>query len=125
VSVPIGLDRLRQELGSYRMAPYLVTVNDDGRPHAVAIAVGWDGGALVTRAGSRSLANLVRRPQVTLLWPPSEPDGYSLIVDGMASTISPADDRVTVEPVSAVLHRLAPPVPGQPVRSDCVSVLRR
>lgn len=64
MSVPIGLDRLRQELGAFRLAPYLVTVNDDGRPHAVAIILGWDGDALVTRAGSRSLANLTRRPQV-------------------------------------------------------------
>jgi len=125
VSVDIGLDRLRQELDAFRLAPYLVTVNDDGRPHAVAISVGWAGDALATRAGSRSLANLTRRSKVTLLWPPSEPDGYSLIVDGVASADLQGEDQVTVQPVSAVLHRLAPQTPGQPVRSDCVTVLRR
>lgn len=121
--MPVGLDRLRQELGAFRLAPYLVTVNDDGRPHAVAITVGWDGDVLVTRAGSRSLANLTRRSQVTLLWPPSQPDGYGLIVDGVASCGPQADDHVVVQPVSAVLHRLAPQAPGQPVRSDCLTVL--
>jgi len=46
---------------------------------------------------------------VTLLWPPSEPDGYSLIVDGQAE-ISEANDetaRLGVVPTRALLHREA------------------
>jgi hypothetical protein len=54
--------------------------------------------------GRRTLANAAERPAVTLLWPPVEPEGYSLIVDGTAEM---SDDGVLVSPTRAVLHRAA------------------
>jgi hypothetical protein len=61
---------------------------------------------------------------VSLLWPPNEPGGYSLIVDGAAA---PSDDgRIAVTPTRAVLHR---PAAGSDASSpgcgaDCVPILR-
>ena len=41
-----------------------------------------------------------------MLWPPAEPGGYSLIVDGRGQLI---DDSLRVVPHRAVLHRPAVP----------------
>ena len=73
-------------------------------------------------AGRRTVGNAAARPAVALLWPPAEPGGYSLIVDGDATT---ADDRLVVAPTKAVLHRPGPPPPAAAASgctSDCVRV---
>jgi hypothetical protein len=75
--------------------------------------------------GNRSARNSSVRPQVSLLWPPNEPGGYSLIVDGTAALPS-GDGRIAVTPTRAVLHRpAAAPDPDKPSCSaDCVPILR-
>ena len=45
---------------------------------------------------------MVRNPLVVLMFPPSQPDGMSLIVDGEAEVNG---DGVVVKPTWAVLHR--------------------
>jgi hypothetical protein len=122
MSVKVELGRLREELDGFGPAAYLLTVTGDGRPHAVAVAPGWDGDDLVVDTGTGSAGNAGERPRVTLLWPPREPGGYSLIVDGVA-TVTPGDvaGRVALQPTSAVLHRPAPDRPGD---SDCVRLLK-
>jgi hypothetical protein len=88
------------------------------------VTVGWDGDALTFGAGRTTLANAAERPDIALLWPPFEPGGYSLIVDGSAERrTGPAGDGLSVQPSRAVLHRSAPGS-GPPV-SDCVTVLKR
>lgn len=121
MSIPVDLDRLRDELETYGLQPYLLTVTDTSRPHAVAASVEWDGGSLVMAVGGRTAANAAARPDVTLLWPPREPGGYSLIVDGTA-TVGEADGAVVAfRPTKAVLHRpAAEPAPGDGCGSDCV-----
>ena len=54
---------------------------------------------------------LAHRSDVTLLWPPAEPGGYSLIVDGRAEvTVADAETvRLAVVPTRALLHRDADP----------------
>ena len=86
---------------------YLLTVGPELRVHALAVDASYDGAAfrLVTGRGSR--ANAVERPEVTLVFPPVEAGGMSLIVDGAASV---DDDHVVVRPTGAVLHRSAPGV---------------
>ena len=55
-------------------------------------------------AGRRTRANASERPAVTLVWPDAT-DGHCLIVDGTACDIT--EETFVVQPVSAVLHRLA------------------
>jgi hypothetical protein len=65
--------------------------------------------------GGRTRQNVERRSVVTLLWPPSEPDGYSLIVDGRAELADSNDGaaQLRVIPTRALLHRNADPeTPG-------------
>src|SRR5690349_11425931 len=64
----------------------LLTVDDDGRPRAAAVQVGWDGVHAVVRAGRRSVANAAERPLVSLLWPAPAGERFALLVDGEVVT---------------------------------------
>jgi hypothetical protein len=120
MSVKVDLDRLGETMGGYDFA-YLLTVSDDCRAHAVAVQPRLDAGSLhVAGLGNRTRANLTARAAVTLLFPPREQGGYSLIVDGEATT---RDDGASVVPSHAVLHRPAdhPTTPADgSCGNDCV-----
>jgi hypothetical protein len=118
VSLPVPIDRLREEIGGFGPA-FLLTVTDDARPHAVAVAPQWDGDRLRAGAGRTSRANAAVRPEVTLLWPGAGPGEFSLIVDATA-TVDDAAETVTLVPTRAVLHRPAPGGTG----SDCVDLAK-
>jgi hypothetical protein len=120
MTVPVGLDQLRSEAAKYGDAPYLLTVSDDGRPHAVSVRVGWQEGVIALAGGTRSRANASRRPDVTLLWPAIEDGGYSLIVDGSATV---EGEEMGIRPVSAVLHRSLAASDGRSAGSECKPVL--
>jgi hypothetical protein len=120
MTVPVGLDQLRFEAAKYGDAPYLLTVSDDGRPHAVSVRVGWREDQLTLSGGSRSRANAAKRPDVTLLWPAIEEGGYSLIADGAAAV---EDEQILIRPLSAVLHRSLAASQEHEAGSECVPVL--
>ena len=67
MSIPVALDGLRAALGERPAVAYLLTVSDDGRPHAVHVRTAWDGDRLVTDVGTTSARNAVARPSVSLL----------------------------------------------------------
>lgn len=124
MSIPVALDELRSTCGGYRFA-YLMTVGDDGHPHAVAASpTHGDGELVVAGVGRRTASNARARPTVSLVWPPDDLEGYSLIVDGEASVEGSGDAvRIRVRPTKAVLHRPAPgPDPTASCTSDCRSV---
>jgi hypothetical protein len=78
--------------------------------------------------GGKTRRNVESRSAVTLLWPPSEPGGYSLIVDGTGEIADVADSEdgtavLRVVPTRALLHRNADPTtPGSAAGClhDCV-----
>ena len=120
MSIPVGLDELAAQIDVFGSTPYLLTVSDDGRAHAVSVAVAWSDGGLSCNVGKRTAANAANRSNVSLLWPPHEPGGYSLIVDGEAASDGGA---VIVRPAKAVLHRsAAAPDPASACTSDCVPI---
>ncbi len=122
MSVKVDLDALADTLADYGLA-YLVTVSDDQRSHVVSVSPVLREQVLsIGPGGRRTLANLTARPDVTLLFPPSEPEGYTLIVDGRARVDG---EQVSVEAVHAVLHRPADHATGPTTSScgnDCVPV---
>jgi len=119
MSTKVELDELAATLGGYGFA-YLVTVGDGGRAHVLAVTpVLGDDGFAVGGVGRHSQANAAAHPDVTLVWPPLEPSGYSLLVDGTATVDG---DTITVRPAKAMLHRPAPGPDGQRAGSDCVTV---
>lgn len=124
MSVPVPLERLRQAMAEHD-GGYLLTVTDDARPHAVHAAFAWEGGVLVAEVGARTAGNATARPAISLLYPPREPGGYSLIVDGTAA-VAPGEGKraVRITPTKAVLHRpAAAPDPTRACADDCVPLL--
>lgn len=114
MSVKVDLDRLADAIADFAFA-YLVTVGDDFRAHTVAVDPVLEHGMLrVGSTGNSTRRNAGSHPAVTMVWPPRDPGGYTLIVDGTARV---ADEGVTVEPTGAVLHR--PAVPGVATASGC------
>jgi hypothetical protein len=121
VSVPVELSDLAERIEEFGSVAYLVTVGADATPHAVSVAVGWQGERLSVGAGRRTADNAGRHPTVTLLWPAAPGGPYSLIVDGTAQ-LAAAGDTLEIVPVRAVLHRVALADAGLP---SCVTVLER
>ena len=66
--------------------------------------------------GGGTLRNLGVNPAVTLVFPPAERHGYTLLVDG--SAVVDGDD-VVVTPATAVLHRPAAHADGSLPADGC------
>jgi hypothetical protein len=123
----VDFKRLAAALSDYRFA-YLVTVDDEYRVHTVTVEPELHEHVMdVGLVGGRTRKNVESRSAVTLLWPPSEPGGYSLIVDGRAEVeTADTDDNTAplrVVPTRALLHRNADPnTPGSAkgCLHDCV-----
>ncbi|BBX18932.1 hypothetical protein CRI77_02130 [Mycolicibacterium duvalii] len=120
MSVKVDIDRLADTLGDFAYA-YLVTVDDDFHAHTVAVdPVLADGVLRIESVGNRTRRNASAHPDVTLVWPPREPGGYTLIVDGQAGIDG---GGLQVRPAGAVLHRKAgpdSPAPASGCGDDCV-----
>lgn len=114
MSVTVDIDQLATALADYAFA-YLVTVGDDYRAHTVAVSPVLDNGVLhIVSVGNSTRRNASSHPDVTLVWPPREPGGYTLIVDGLAVA---SGSGLTIRPTGAVLHR--PATPASPSASGC------
>jgi hypothetical protein len=111
MSIPVELSALQSKTDEYGWA-YLLTVGDDMRPKIVAVPPEWHDDVLCLDAGRGSARNAQVRSSVTVTYPPLDPDGYTLIVDGEARVDAADDDdsppHVHVTPTGAVLHRPAP-----------------
>lgn len=122
MSVKVDLDQLADKLDDFAFA-YLVSVGDDYRAHTVFVEpVFRDGRLDVGTVGRHTRENTTRHADVTIVWPPTEPGGYSLIVDGRAES---SGDSLTVEPTRAVLHRKATadsPTTDPAGLHDCVPI---
>jgi hypothetical protein len=125
-----GLDRLRAEIRSRVSDPYLITVTSGCRPHCGTATVAGDGpdGRLAVRPVPRTWdeAEAAGHRQVSLLWPPAEPGGYSLIADGSGTRAQTGGDPALLVTVSrAVLHRpgTAPEGSASACGSDCLPLI--
>lgn len=103
MSIPVDLENLAAKLAEYRYG-YLLTTNA-GVVKAVTITATLRDGQVVIPTESRgSATNLADNASATLLFPPTEERGYSLIVDGQAAA---ADPGFVLDVEHAVLHRPA------------------
>ena len=102
MSIAVALEELPDKLAEYPWC-YLVTSGEE-RPHLLAVKPSVVKAGLRCETGHSSRANVVRNPLVVLMFPPSQPDGLSLIVDGEGEVNG---DGVVVRPTWAVLHRSA------------------
>ena len=102
MSIAVALEELSDKLAEYPWC-YLVTSGEE-RPHLLAVKPSVVKGGLRCETGHSSRANVVRNPLVVLMFPPPQPDGMSLIVDGEGEVNG---DGVMIRPTWAVLHRSA------------------
>ncbi len=101
MSIPVAVDRLAESLADFGPG-YLLTTSE-GRVKVVSVApVLADGVVHVAGPGRGSLANVRANAAVTLLYPPLDAPGMSLLVDGTAAV---EGDDVLVTPTGAVLHK--------------------
>jgi len=123
----VDFDRLAEKLEGHDYA-YLVTVDAENRPHPVPVMPILKGDTVHIGAlgGRRSRANLARSSEVTVMWPPPVPGGYTVIVDGTAEVSDAGGElaSLAIAPSRAVLIRVATPAsPGEtPCYSDCVDL---
>lgn len=112
MSVKVDLDKLADTLANFSLG-YLITVGDEFRAHTVAVVPEFANGVFtIGPLGNTTRRNAGAHDAVTVLWPPREPTGYSLIVDGTAEV---SEDSLLLTPTRAVLHRSPDGV------HDCVS----
>jgi hypothetical protein len=115
MSIPVGIGDLKAALADFGSG-YLLTTTD-GRVKVVTVDPEYgDDGLRVAAPGSGTLGNVGTNPAVSLVFPPREARGYSLIVDG---TGRPHGDDVVVQPTSAVLHRPRSHADGPPPPDGC------
>ena len=122
VSIPVEIGDLAQALERYGSG-YLLTTTD-GRVKVVTVdPVVADDALRIAAPGRGTSTNLAANPAVTLVFPPAEHHGYTLLVDGTGRV---EGDDVVVAPVSAVLHRPAAhadgPLPPEGCGHDCEPV---
>ena len=127
MSIPVPLEGLRAAIAERGGSAYVLTVSDDARPHAVHVAVRWEGDALAANVGKRSAANAAARAAVSLLFAVRASGDYSLIVDGSAIVeVRPDGQRLLITPTKAVLHRAAAtPDPAASCSADCIPLMPR
>ncbi|MGA8255370.1 MAG: pyridoxamine 5'-phosphate oxidase [Nocardioides sp.] len=103
MSIPVDVGDLARALDDFGVGYLLSTT--DGRVKAVTVEPRVSHGVLrVTGPGRGSVANVAVNPTVTVLFPPLQQRGYTLLVDGTAAC---EGNDLVVMPTNAVLHRPA------------------
>ena len=118
---------LAEAISHYGREAYLLTVAKDG-PHTSNVTIELRGGNIGCAIGASAAKNIVHAPNVSLFWPPTEPGGYALIVNGvaegerLATGVTMADIALT----KSVLHRpgAKPKDSDGPCASDCRGLAR-
>lgn len=101
MSIPVKVDDLARTLEQFG-AGYLLT-NHEGRNKVSTVEPTVVGDAVVIEGPGRgATSNLAHNPHCTLVFPPAEPHGFTLIVDGTATV---TDEMLTMRPATGVLHR--------------------
>lgn len=123
MSIPVPIDELARALADFDLA-YLLSSGATGVKVVSVTVQAGEGELVVPTPSGGTAANIDAHPAVTLLCPPREAGGYSLIVDGTALT---RGEGFVITPGRAVLHRPAgdaatatPADTGDGCGQDCV-----
>lgn len=118
----MSIRTLAEAISHYGRNAYLLTVAKDG-PHTSNVTIELRPGSISCNLGASAAKNIGREPHVSLFWPPTEPGGYALIVNGMAVGEHQPAGLTTAEITltKSVLHRpgAKPDDSDSPCASDC------
>jgi hypothetical protein len=120
------INTLAEAISHYGAEAYLLTVANDG-PHTSNVTVELRAGGIGCNVGASAAKNIAREPHVSLFWPPIEPGGYALIVNGTAvSKHRPGGTKAEITLTKSVLHRPGPKPDDSdgPCASDCRRLTR-
>lgn len=118
---------LAEAISHYGREAYLLTVAKDG-PHTSHVSIELRDGRIGCMLGTSAATNIAHESHVSLFWPPREPGGYALIVNGTAAsehqTMGVARTEITL--TKSVLHRPGPKAADSdgPCASDCRRLTR-
>ncbi len=102
MSIPVAPAELADALKDFDSGYLVSTSSPQVKVVTVDPIVGADGALRIAGPGRGTLANIAANPVVTLVFPPREHHGYTLLVDGTAEMDG---EDVVVEASSGVLHR--------------------
>lgn len=116
-------DAIRQ----YGRDAFLLTISRSG-PHTSQVVVELQGNKVSCAIGTSAAKNIASEPNVSVFWPPQEPGGYAIIVNGLATATNGASGVTTADITltKSVFHRAGPRQPDSngPCASDCRQLAR-
>jgi len=115
---------LSEALAEYGPEAFLLTVGKDG-PHTTPVSIRFDGGVIGCGIGPSAARNIASVPNVSLFWPPREPGGYAMFVNGVAKEVQRSDggNAAEITLTKSVLHRSGPK--PEDSNSECASDCKR
>ncbi len=123
MSIPVDPADLQQALAGFDSGYLLTTASPQVKVVTVDPVAAGDGTLRIAAPGRGTLRNLGANDAVTVVFPPRERHGYTLLVDGTGHV---DDEDVVVVATAAVLHRPAAhadgPVPPDGCGHDCAPV---
>jgi hypothetical protein len=75
---------LAEVVARYGRDAYLLTIASDG-PHTSFVSVDLKGNVIACSIGKSAAKNIASKPNVSLFWPPRDPGGYALVLNGTAT----------------------------------------
>lgn len=125
MSIPVKIEDLARALRDFDQHFLLTSRDGSVKVVGVEASVETDSVLIPTSSGG-SARNLETNPTATLMCPPREAGGYTLLVDGTAVS---EGDGFRLRPTRAVLHRRATPenatlaaADGAACVNDCVDL---
>jgi len=110
---------LREAIDQYGADAYLLTMSADG-PHTSHVSVVPEGDLLTCALSKSAARNIDSHPSVSLLWPPLEKGGYSIVINANATKTEANDGPMAALALTkAVFHR--PGVRSEPGAGPCPS----
>lgn len=123
MSIPVDPTELHRAVADFDSGYLLTTSSPQVKVVTVDPVAAADGTLRIADPGKGTLGNLEANAAVTVVFPPRERHGYTLLVDGTASVDG---EDVVVAATGAVLHRPAAhadgPVPPDGCGHDCAPV---
>lgn len=104
MSIPVAPADLQQALADFDSGYLLTTASSRVKVVTVDPEADVEGRLRIAGPGRGTLANLAQNPDTTVVFPPRERHGYTLLVDGTAQVDG---EDVVVTATAAVLHRPA------------------
>ncbi len=108
MSMQVELHEIEAAARDYGTSAYVLVSSASGPPRVTHSPVAFVGGDLIVAVGRRAAAELAANPACSVLWPATESQSMSLIVDGTVVGRVDADGgEVRLAPSGAVRHRPA------------------